>query len=264
MEVNVIALTVSGLFFAGVIKGTTGLGYSSCALPFLVPALGIKMAISILIIPVLASNIQVVVTTGHLPETLRRFMLLYAAMIPGIAVGLFALNALDARVSSACLGLIIMTYALFAILRPPWKLTAFAERYLQIPVGVMNGFVTGLTGSQVMPLFPFIMSLELDANRLVQAVNVAVTLGTTILAIGLFAIGAATKVTIILSTIAVIPAIVGVSLGSHIRQFIPGQYFRLIVLSVLFVMGCGLVYTSVSETSINQGLTATPLRMEYM
>jgi uncharacterized membrane protein YfcA len=42
MDMAQIALAALGFLLAGVIKGTTGLGYSSCALPFLVSAVGLK------------------------------------------------------------------------------------------------------------------------------------------------------------------------------------------------------------------------------
>src|SRR6185436_20590924 len=53
------ALAALGLFLAGVIKGTTGLGYSSCALPFLVSAIGLKPAMALVLIPAMATNVSV-------------------------------------------------------------------------------------------------------------------------------------------------------------------------------------------------------------
>ena len=55
MDVNLIVITVSGLFFAGIIKGATGIGYSSCALPFLVASLGLKEAIVLVVAPAMIS-----------------------------------------------------------------------------------------------------------------------------------------------------------------------------------------------------------------
>ena len=51
MDVNLVVVAVSGLFFAGIIKGATGIGYSSCALPFLVASLGLKEAIVLVVAP---------------------------------------------------------------------------------------------------------------------------------------------------------------------------------------------------------------------
>jgi uncharacterized protein len=244
MELTLLWFAGFGLFFAGVIKGATGLGYSSCALPFLVPAVGLKSAIALLIIPALVSNIQVVVTTGHFRETLSRFALLYIAMGPGIIAGSATLNYIDIRIATAALGSVIAGYAIFAIVRPPWSIGSAAERALQIPVGVLNGFVTGLTGSQVMPLFPYIMSLGLDPNRLVQAINLTVTLATAILAIALMMIGVVTIQTGLYSGLAIIPAMAGVALGTSARRHIPGAHFRTLVLVVLLCMGGGLMLSA--------------------
>ena len=65
-----LALAALGLFLAGVVKGTTGLGYSSpCALPFLVSAIGLKAAIVVVgVIPAILSNVMVMSTTSLLPR----------------------------------------------------------------------------------------------------------------------------------------------------------------------------------------------------
>ncbi|MGO8954879.1 MAG: hypothetical protein ACLP1W_06855, partial [Rhodomicrobium sp.] len=77
MNESLIVFAISGLFFAGVIKGATGIGYSSCALPFLVAALGLKAAIVLLVVPAMASNAAVLFTTGSLERALKRFWPLY-------------------------------------------------------------------------------------------------------------------------------------------------------------------------------------------
>ena len=85
MDVNLIVVAVSGLFFAGIIKGATGIGYSSCALPFLVASLGLKEAIVLVVAPAMASNVAVLFTTGSLKHSLRKFWPLYVATLPAPA-----------------------------------------------------------------------------------------------------------------------------------------------------------------------------------
>jgi uncharacterized protein len=245
MEWFLFLVAIFGLFFAGVIKGVTGLGYTSCALPFLVPAVGLKMAIPLLILPAVLSNIQVVLATDHLRETIGRFGVMYLAMLPGIAVGLFALNRVNISLSTAILGGVILVYSIFAVLKPRWTVGPSMARALQFPVGALNGFLTGLTGSQVMPLFPYIMSLGLDSVRIVQAVNLAVTLSSFIMAVGVIAVGIMTPVIALWSILAVVPASAGVFIGGRIRRHIPEQQFRQLVLSLFFLMGCGLISASI-------------------
>ena len=225
-----IPLAGLGLLLAGIIKGATGLGYSSCALPFLVSAVGLKAAIVLLVVPAMLSNVFLMFNTGHLRETLDRFWLLYAATPAGIAVGVLALAWIDQRVATRTLGVITVFYAVLALARG-------LERPLQVPVGLLNGFFTGLTGSQMMPLLPYMLALRLDPDRLVQANNVAVTLASAFLAVGLVTAGLMTWPTAALSGLAVIPALGGVQLGTWARRHIPIASFRVIVLALLVVMG---------------------------
>ena len=231
------ALAALGFFLAGVLKGATGLGYSSCALPFLVSALGLKTAIAMLVIPAMLSNVLLLFNTGHFGETLRRFWPLYAAMLPGIVAGTTLLVWIDQRIATRVLGVLTVVYAVFALARPTLGLAKGRARALRVPVGLLNGIFTGLTGSQMMPLLPYMLALGLDTNRFVQANNIAVTLASAFLATALLASGLMTWPILGLSIAAVVPALVGVDLGTRARRLIPASSFRIIVIVLLLVMG---------------------------
>lgn len=240
-DMQLLGLIALGLALAGVVKGATGLGYSSCALPLLVYALGLKQAIAIVLMPAMATNIAVALGNGHLLETCRRFAPLYVAMLPGIALGIALLFSIDQRVAVLILGSTIVGYSLFAIARPAVSLPAGTARVLQAPVGFVNGVLTGLTGSQVMPLVPFVMALNLDPARLVQAINLGVLLASLVLAAALLATGAVGETLLTASVAAIFPALIGVEIGQYLRRFLPAEHFRLVVLLVLLVSGVGML-----------------------
>lgn len=241
MEFSDVAVAALGLFLAGIIKGATGLGYSSCALPFLTTAFGLKMSIVLVIIPAMVSNIAVMWSTGYFTETLRRFSTFYISTIPGVCAGLAALIWVEQRVAEIVLGSMIVGYSAYSILRPPVFLAPRFQDPLQIPAGLLNGFFTGLTGSQVLPLLPYMLSLNLDPNRFVQAVNLSVTVSAITMIIGLLASGIMTLPGLLASIVCIIPAMAGIFLGVKSRQLIPGQHFRIIVLIVLGIIGLALI-----------------------
>ena len=74
MQSDVLSLSVAtlGLLVAGMIKGATGLGYASCALPFLAMAMGLRQAISVVMLPALARIFLIIDHPDRL-ETLCRF-----------------------------------------------------------------------------------------------------------------------------------------------------------------------------------------------
>jgi uncharacterized membrane protein YfcA len=236
-----VVLAAFGLFFAGLIKGGTGLGYSSCALPFLAAAMGLKPAIVLVVLPAMISNIVVVATTGHFQESLKRFWILYAATLPGIIAGTFFLAWIDQKVATISLGVLIAVYSVIALVKPAMCLPSGLERPLQMPVGLINGFFTGLTGSQVLPLVPYMLALKLDANRMVQAVNLAVTIASGFMTIALLHSGLMSVPSLGVSVAAIIPAMAGIWLGTRARGLIPVAHFRSVVLIVLGVLGVLLI-----------------------
>ena len=88
MENWAIALAIFGFFFAGFVKGTTGLGFSTTCLPFLVLALGLERAMPLVLIPSITSNILVMREVGNFGTAIKRFWPMYLATLPGLVIGL--------------------------------------------------------------------------------------------------------------------------------------------------------------------------------
>lgn len=241
IDTQLASIVVGGLMLAGIVKGATGLGYASCALPFLVYTLGLRSAIAIVLVPAMATNISVALGNGYLRETFRGFARMYVAMLPGIGVGLWLLVWVSADIAVMVLAATIIAYALFALAKPDLMLPARAASGLQVPVGFVNGVLTGLTGSQVMPMVPYVMALNMEPARVVQAINLGVLLASLVLVAGLLATGAVAGALLGASLLAVLPALVGVEIGQRLRALIPAEHFRAVVLLVLLVSGIGML-----------------------
>jgi uncharacterized protein len=244
MELYEICIAIFGLVVAGIVKGSTGLGYASCALPFLVATVGLKSAMGLVLLPAMATNLSVALSAGHFRETVTRFKWLYVSMIPGITVGITLLLYVQQSAAVTTLGVLVVSYAILALARPKLRLPQKYEYALQLPTGFINGVMTGLTGAQVMPLFPYVMSLHLDAARTVQTINLAVLIATFILGVGLILAGLVSGPLLAASLAAVIPAIIGTELGNWMRERIPAQRFRTLMLVTLFTIGTTLVLKS--------------------
>ncbi len=235
-----LAIIAATFFFAAFTKGTTGLGFSTTCLPFLVYAIGLKAALPLLIIPSLASNIIVMRDAGHFRETVIRFWPLFITAVPGVAVGLWLLDILDPRLAAAILGGVLFAYCLFALARPDLRLPQPLEKPLAPIVGVSTGVLNGLTGSQVMPVLPYLLSLDLEPNRFVQAINCSFTLSSLVMAAGLTQLGLLTLETAAISALGLILVYLGIKLGSRVRRILSPEIFRVIVLVFLMVLGGSL------------------------
>ncbi|MGD9670332.1 MAG: sulfite exporter TauE/SafE family protein [Hyphomicrobiaceae bacterium] len=236
-----LCIVGAGLVLAGVVKGATGLGYASCALPFLVYAVGLKTAIAFVLVPAMATNIAVALGNGHLVSTLQRFAPLYVAMLPGIAIGVWLLGHVDTKLAVSVLGGCIIAYSAFSLVRPRILLPRAMAGALQVPVGLANGVLTGLTGSQVMPMVPYFLASDLDPKHMVQAINLGVTLASAVLLCGLAFTGLAQSEILIASTVAIAPALIGVEIGQRMQRYIRAQALRTAILIILAAAGAGLL-----------------------
>ena len=237
-----LAIVAAVFFFAAFVKGITGLGFSTTCLPFLVLAFGLKATLPLLIIPSLASNAIVMRDAGHFRETLRRFWPLFLAALPGVAAGLWLLDTVDVRMSAAVLGVVLAGYCLFALANPHLMLPSALERPLAPLVGLLTGLINGVTGSQVMPVLPYLLSLKLDPNRFVQAINCSFSLSSIVMAIGLSRLGLMNLETAALSVAGLIFVYAGVALGNRARRALKPDQFRVAVLVMLMALGGSLVF----------------------
>ena len=163
-------------FFAASAKGVTGLGFSTTCLAPMALVLGLKETLPLLIIPSVSSNIMVMVGAGRFRETTSRFWPMFLATVPGLLLGLWLLAEVDGALMGAVLGVVLVIYVAFAYANPEMRLRTGLEKPLQPISGFLTGLVNGTTGSQVMPSMPFLMSLHLDRNMFIQAINCSFTL----------------------------------------------------------------------------------------
>jgi uncharacterized protein len=192
---------------------------------------------ALVIMPAMATNVGMAISGGHVLETLRRFKVLYLAMLPGIFVGVALLLWINQALAVHVLAMAIIAYALLALSKPHLLMPATLERPLQLPTGFLNGVMTGVTGAQVMPLFPYMMALNLDPERMVQAINMAVLIASVTLAITLSATGVMTGTLFFISVLAIIPALLGVEIGTRARRLLSPAAFKRIALLTLLLMG---------------------------
>ena len=226
---------------AGSIKGLTGIGFSTSCLPIMALRLDLKVAIPLVIIPSIVSNIAVMVQAGNFRDAIKRFWPLYVATLPGLLCGLSILAVINVNIAKAILALVLIVYALWALSNKSFSLSNAWEHILRLPVGFLNGFVNGLTGSQVMPVLPYFLSLSLNKKDFVQAINIAFTLSSLVMLVGLNRLGYLSPHTFLLAVSGLIPVLATVYMGGRLQHRLAGTSHRKLVLSFLLVMGVFLL-----------------------
>ncbi len=232
--------------FAATAKGITGLGFSTTCLPILALTVGLKDALPLVIIPSICSNLVVMHQAGHFGETVKRFWPMLLALFPGLALGLWTLSRIDGDQAGAVLGLMLLLWCAFSVAKPNLHLAPGLERLLAPLSGGLTGFINGITGSQVMPAVPFLMMLHLERNQFVQAINCSFTLSSFVMAMGLGQLGLFSFSALLVSTLGTGFVFIGLRAGAAVRHRLSERLFRNAVLTMLSLMGLGLIVPALS------------------
>ena len=233
-------------FFAAVVKGVTGLGYASTCLPILTLALGLKDALPLVLIPSVASNVMVMTSAGRLRASATRFWPMLVCAAIGVFTGVYALTRVDGDSAAAGLGAVLVIYVAFSLISPAFRLDEARARPFEPLVGAMTGFVNGLTGSQVVPVIPYLLSLDLERARFLQASNLSFTISSAAMFVALGAAGIMTMAAVAISAAGLVCVATGVRLGQRMARRLSPPAFRRAVLVVLGALGIGLVLRAVS------------------
>ena len=237
MDPNLLAIACAAFFFAAFSKGITGMGFATTCLPILALTIGLEVALPLVLVPSVASNIIVQIEAGHFRESLRRFWPMLVAAMIGVVIGLALLTWMETRLAAAALGGVLIVYGLFALRTPNLTLPPHLEKPLGPVTGLLTGIVNGLTGSQLMPVLPYLMALRLDRERFVQAINCSFTLSSLVMAAGLSKIGLMNVETTLVSALGVVPVWIGLKLGGKVRQRLSPELFRKLVIHMLMASG---------------------------
>ena len=226
---------------AAAIKGLTGIGFSTSCLPIMALRLDLKLAIPLVIVPSIVSNLAVMLQAGRFRLAIKRFWPLYLASVPGLLLGLSVLVSIRTTLTKAILGLVLIVYALWALSNKSFSLPAPRESRLKIPAGFLTGFVNGLTGSQVMPLLPYLLSLNLSKNDFVQSINISFTLSSLVMLAGMGRFGYLQPSTMSLAAAGLVPVLATIYLTGKLQNKQTGESHRKLILCFLLFMGTILI-----------------------
>jgi uncharacterized membrane protein YfcA len=236
-----LATIAAAYLIAALVKGLTGLGYSSTCLPILTLAFGLKEALPLVLIPSVASNLVVMVNTGGFRAGVQRFWPMVVSAAVSVFVGLWALTRMRGESAAAVLGIVLLIYVGFALANARFRLAESRTRKFEPVIGAATGFINGLTGSQVMPVIPYLLSLDLPRERFLQASNQSFTLSSAAMFVGLGVAGLMTAQVVAVSACGLVLVAVGVHIGQRISRHLAPQAFRTAVLIVLATLGLGLI-----------------------
>jgi uncharacterized protein len=236
---GIAALVGSAFLAAGLVKGVVGLGLPAVAMALLGLAMPPVEAASLLIVPTIVTNIWQLYAGPRLGAVTRRFATMMVAMCAGVPLGIGLL--IGGTYATAVLGAVLVAYGAIGLIAPRFSIPRRAEHWCSPLVGLVTGAVTGATAVGAVPLAPYLSSLDLDKEEIIQALGLAFTVSMLALAVGLALEGKFHAAVAGGSLLALLPALAGMALGQRIRGRMSPAAFRRWFFAGLLALGVYMV-----------------------
>lgn len=246
-EPSTVIVILGTFLIAGLAKGIIGLGLPTISLALLTIETNLPTSMALLLVPSLVTNIWQASVGGKFWEILIRLWPLFLTATFTVWFGVMALSSVDFTLLSALLGALLMTYAVINLSGFRFNLKTRHEWWVGSLVGSVNGILTGMTGSFVVPGVFYLQSIGFKRDMLIQSMGILFTVSTLALIFSLHGNEFLTSELGVWSSVSVVPAIFGMVIGQRIRQGLSEKAFRKLFFFFIFTIGAYIVVTALQN-----------------
>lgn len=236
-----LALGFVAYLLGGAVKGVTGLGLPLMTVPLLATLYEPRVALALMAVPVLVSNVWQAWRERRVAWTVARFWLLLLPMVVCAFAAADTISELGPRTGSLVFGIIVILFCASQLLPARISIPARAERWLSPAVGAVAGVIGGVSNFFGPPLVMYLVALRLPKDAFVGTVAVLFIAGGTPLYLALAVNGVLTLPVAAASAVGVLPVLAGVELGRRVRDRIPQETFHRVLIGLLLVIGLNLI-----------------------
>jgi uncharacterized membrane protein YfcA len=198
-------------------------------------------AISVMIIPILATNFYQILRNGQFKEVLCRFWPAILFLVLGIPIGTFGLTVLKTAWLDLVLGALVAAFVTANLFPQPFAIRPRYERWFGPPVGLVSGVIGGLSGQYGPPIGIYLLALKVPKDAFIATMAVTLEIGGVTLFGSMISFHVLHARGLFYSGLAVIPAFIGLVLGEHVRNRFSQEAFRKGVLLILLLTAAFLI-----------------------
>lgn len=148
-------------------------------------------------------------------------------------------GAVSAQSAKGWLGGILVAYGIWGLWRPHLPDLSLSSKWLSLIAGVGTGFVTALTAVFVLPWVPYLQTLRLNKDEMVQALGLSFTVATLALAVRV-QMSAPIESASSSVAVAVVGALIGAFGGLKLGELLRGRFAGPTFQKALFMVFLGL------------------------
>jgi len=246
VDPQTLALISAAIFIGGIVKGISGLGLPIVTIAIVVNFVSAPMALAIVVVPILVTNLWQAFRSGDLLAPARQFAPMIICFVISLVVTAHFVVKFDPKTLFGILGVCVTIFTLSNLIRPPATTLSPATQKWAAPLaGTLGGILGGLSTIWGPPMMMYLMLLRLPKDTWVRVIGLVWTMGAIPLTLSYWANGILNAQTTPLSIYACVPGMLGILVGEVIRKRIDQETFRKFLLFALFIIGLNLIRRAV-------------------
>ena len=243
---HLILIQVILIFLAGgAVKGLIGVGLPTVTLTLLCFIFDIKESISIILLPVIITNLYQMLNGKHLKQIIDDTKIFQISAVPTVFLGFYFLLLLKSDTILLILAIVLIYNSFLGLLKYEIKFKNYKSKYYQILIGSLTGTVTGISGIYTMPFIFLLQSLQYSKNKAIQLMGLTFFLFACTQFLLFILYDLISFKILALSSIACIPILLGVYLGTVLRRNISENIFKMLFNLMLVFMGILLIIKTI-------------------
>jgi len=239
---GLIALLAGSLVVAGLIKGVIGVGMPVVAFPMLSMLVDVRTAVMLLSMPLVLSNIPQALEGGFVGQTLWSLAPVLLGMLPGIWIGVAVLLNVDPAGAKIVAGASIILVAALTLFAPNLQIKRRMIGSVGLGAGFCGGFLGGIAALSGPPVLIFLLAKGLSGKAFTKEASMFLVVSSVLLASALTSSPQFDWRDVLISTLATAPVATGMLIGQKMRDAIPADAFKKLVVLAVLLSGAQLIW----------------------
>ena len=242
MEIlDILLLGTVTFLISGSIKGLTGIGLPTVSMGILTLFMAPRLAIALMLLPMLLSNLWQVIREGEIRVSLKRFRVFATVIFISVGITALATQNVSDRVLLAVLGVVILLFVGFSLKGWVPRVAPGYDILAQGLFGLLSGILGGLISGWAAPLAIYLTMSRADREWFIRGTGMLIFAGSVPLTVAYLWTGQMDAQLFAISACMLIPTFAGFTLGEALRRRVPVAIFHKLVLGMFAFLGMNLL-----------------------
>ena len=236
LDFQTIIIMIVAFTLGGLVKGATGAGSPVIAIPVLTVFFDAKLAVAIMAVPNLFSNLVQIKQFRRSVENLTFSLKLSAFGTLGCLGGTLFFILTSTRVIELLVAIITVLYVVLSFKKNSKKLSQQFAKKMIPPIGLLGGFVQGTCGVSAPIALAFLNAIGMKRAEFIFTISCFFGAMAAIQIVSLSFFNFMTWQLFLLGLLSLAPIFLGMSLGDRLTKKISSQSFEKLILVFLILL----------------------------